>query len=441
MTQELIAMTPRELSRYEIIKRLLKQEINGTQASKQLSLSIRQTRNLKSRVKQEGARGIIHKSRGRTSNRKLPEPFRRQIEGIVRERYSDFGPAFASEKLRECERLKINHETLRQLMIDWGLWRAHRRKQGKKYHAWRARKEHYGEMEQFDGSYFQWFEDRAPGCCLLAAIDDATSKPTQLRFVDWEGVKNAFSFWKDYLETKGKPLSIYLDRHSTYKQNMKSVFDDPNCLTQFERAMKRDLSVKIIHAYSPQAKGRVERLFETLQDRLVKELRLAGISTIDEANQFANEVFLPRFQKQFSVKPAKQGNLHSCLTKWEKDNLEQIFSIHSQRIVNNDFTVKFKGNWYQLAKQQPVLVRPKERVRIEERLDGNIFLSLKNKNLNFAVLPARPVKVKMQVIALSGTEPTWKPPANHPWRRPFLFDKSQRCQASTLVANASPGAN
>ena len=441
MTQELIAMTPRELSRYEIIKRLLKQEINGTQASKLIGLSVRQVKNLKVRVKQEGAQGIVHKGRGGVSNRKLPEPFRQQIEGIVRERYSDFGPTFASEKLQEREQLKINHETLRQLMIGWGLWQPHLRKRNKEYRAWRARKEHYGEMEQFDGSYFQWFEDRAPECCLLAAIDDATGKLTQLKFVDWEGVKNAFSFWKDYLETKGKPLSIYLDRHSTYKQNMKSVFDDPNCLTQFERAMKKDLGVKIIHAYSPQAKGRVERLFETLQDRLVKELRLADISTIDQANQFANEVFLPRFQKQFSVKPAKRGNLHSGLTKWEKDNLEQIFSIHSQRIVNNDFTVKFKGNWYQLAKRQPALVRPKERIRVEERLDGMIFLSLKDKNLNFAVLPERPVKVKMRVIALSGAEPTWKPPADHPWRRPFLFDKSQRCPTSTLVANASPEAN
>lgn len=441
MTQELITMTPKELARYEIIKRLLKWEINGTEASKQLCLSARQTRNLKSRVRRDGPRGIIHKNRGRISNRKLGAPFVQKVEAVVKERYHDFGPTFASEKLQECERIEINHETLRQLMIGWGLWQPHARKHSKEYHAWRARKEHYGEMMQFDGSYFQWLEDRAPECCLLAAIDDATSKLTQLRFVDWEGVKNAFSFWKDYLEARGKPLSIYLDRHSTYKQNHKSVFDDPHCLTQFERAMERDLGVKIIHAYSPQAKGRVEKLFETLQDRLVKELRLANISTIEEANRFANEVFLPSFQKRFAVRAAKQGNLHRCLTKWEKDNLDQIFSIHSQRVVSNDFTIKFKGAWYQLAKKQPVLVRPKERIRVEERLDDMIFLSLKNKNLNFTVLPERPVRVKMRVIALSGAEPTWKPPADHPWRRPFIFGKSQRSRTSTSVVSASPGAN
>jgi len=441
MTQKLITMTPRELARYEIIKRLLKKEINGTQASKQTGLSIRQVKNLKVQVKKEGARGVIHKGRGRASNRRLPESFRQRVEAVVRKRYPDFGPTFASEKLQECEQLNINHETLRRLMIGWGLWLSRSRKRGKEYHAWRARKEHYGEMEQFDGSYFQWFEQRAPECCLLAAIDDATSKLTQLRFVDWEGVKNAFSFWKDYLETMGKPLCLYLDRHSTYKKNHKSVFDDPHCLTQFERAMEKDLGVKIIHAYSPQAKGRVEKLFETLQDRLVKELRLANISTIEEANRFANKVFLPSFQKRFAVRAAKQGNLHRGLTKWEKDNLGQIFSVHSQRVVSNDFTVKFKGDWFQLAKQQPVLVRPKERIRVEERLDDMIFLSLKSKNLNFAVLPERPVKVKMRVIALSGAEPTWKPPADHPWRRPFIFGKSQRRQTSTLVVSASPGAN
>lgn len=440
MTQEIITMTPKELSRYEIIKRLLGKEINGTEASRQIGLSVRQIRNLKSQVKQYGTQGIVHKNRGRASNRKLPEPITQSIEAIIREKYYDFGPTFASEKLLELHQLKVNKETLRQKMTDWGLWQPHSRKRCKEYRSWRVRKEHYGEMEQFDGSYFKWFEDRAPECCLLASIDDATGKPTQLEFVDWEGVKNAFAFWKEYLENKGKPLSIYLDRHSTYKQNQKSVFDDPNCLTQFERAM-RDLSIKVIHAYSPQAKGRVERLFDTLQDRLVKELRLAGIQTISQANQFANQVFLPRFQSQFSVKPAKQGNLHKPLTKYEKDNLEQICSVHSQRTVNNDFTVKFKGAWYQLAKQQPALVRPKERIRIEERINGQIFLSLRNKLLNFILLPGRPAKIKMPVIALSGAKISWKPPANHPWRRPFIFDKSQRCQTSTSLVNASPGAN
>jgi len=155
MTQELITMTPRELARYEIIKRLLAGEINGSQASKQTGLSVRQVKNIKARVKAEGARGIIHKNRGRNSNRKLPEPFIQKVESIVRERYYDFGPKFASEKLVELHQIKVNKETLRQLMTAWGLWQVHSRKKTKEYRAWRDRKKHYGEMEQFDGSYFQ----------------------------------------------------------------------------------------------------------------------------------------------------------------------------------------------------------------------------------------------------------------------------------------------
>jgi hypothetical protein len=275
---------------------------------------------------------------------------------------------------------------------------------------------------------------------LLASIDDATGVPTKLEFVNWEGVKNVFSFWRGYLRSKGKPVSIYLDRHSTYKKNQRSVFDDPACLTQFERAMK-DLNIKVIQAYSPQAKGRIERLFETLQDRLVKELRLAGINNVSQANQFVREVFLPRFKARFAVRAAKRGNLHNPLTKWEQDNIESVFSIHSQRVVNNDFTVKFKGLWYQLAEQQPLLVRPRDRVRVEERLDGTTALSLKNKLLDFAVLPERPVRMKMPVIALTRVKPTWRPPANHPWRRPFVFGKQQRCQTSTMPVIASPDAN
>jgi len=209
MTQETIIMTPKELARYEIIKRLLKKEINGSQASKQIGLSVRQIKNLKAQVKKHGAKGIVHKNRGEASNRKLPEPFIQKVENIVREKYYDFGPKFASEKLLELHQIKVNKETLRQLMTTWGLWQPHSRKRSKEYRSWRARKEYYGEMMQFDGSYFKWFEDRSSACCLLAAIDDATSKPTQLEFVDWEGVKNAFSFWKRYIEDKGKPLSIY----------------------------------------------------------------------------------------------------------------------------------------------------------------------------------------------------------------------------------------
>ena len=419
MTQEIITMTPKELSRYGVIKNLIEKRINGTEAAKQLFLSVRQVKNLKVKVKKYGEKGIIHSNRGRLSNRRIPDQITREMEKIVREKYYDFGPTFAMEKLEEEHQIKISDEKLRQLMISWKLWKPKARKKNKEYRAWRPRKEYYGEMEQFDGCYYDWFEQRSERCCLLASIDDATGKITGTKFVYDEGVKPVFGFWKTYVQNRGKPLKIYLDRFSTYKNTHKSVLDDPDVLTQFQRAM-RDLDIEDISAYSPQAKGRIERLWPTLQDRLVKELRLAKISTIKEANRFLEQVFIPKFDARFSVLPQKKRNLHRTLTEIDKKNLDKIFSAQYARIVSNDFTVRFNKQWFQLAEKQPCLVLKKAKVFIEERIDGSIFISLRNKYLNYTVLPARPEKVKMKVIALTKTKSPWKPPANHPWRRQFF---------------------
>lgn len=432
MTQELITMTNKELSRYEIIQRLIGKEINGTEAAKQINLSIRQVKNIKARVIKEGARGVIHKSRGEPSNRKMPDENIKEIEKIVKENYHDFGPTFASEKLEENYQIKIGKEKLRLLMIDWKLWKPKPRKKNKEYRSWRQRKEQSGEMEQFDGSYHKWFENRAPECCLLASIDDAKGKITKLKFVYWEGVKPAFIFWRGYIEKHGKPLSIYLDRHSTYKQNQKSLFDDPKALTQFQRAMEKDLGIKIIHAHSPQAKGRIERLFETLQDRLIKELRLGNISTKEEANKFVEKVFIPKFNAKFAVLAQKKGNLHKPLNEFEKTNLDKIFSVQNTRVVSNDFTIRFEGRWYQLLETQPTLVLRKDRVLVEQRITDELFISLRNKYLNYKLLPGRPVKVKTKVIALNRTKSCWKPPANHPWRRPFVIPKKENQQLASV---------
>lgn len=441
MAQKLITMTPKELSRYEVIKRLLAKEINGAEAAKQIGLTIRQVKNIKAKVKQHGVKGIIHGLRGKPGNKKLPDKKIGQIKQLVRDKYHDFGPTFAAEKLLEDDQIKISKEKLRQLMTGWGRWEPEPRKRNKEYRAWRQRKEYFGEMEQFDGSYHYWFEERGPYCCLLASIDDARGEITGLKFVDWEGVKNGFNFWQEYFGRNNKPNSIYLDRHSTYKQNQRSVFDDPQCFTQFQRAMEQDLGIKLIHAYSPQAKGRIERLFETLQDRLIKELRLAGISTVKEANKFVKEVFIPKFNAKFAVKAQKKGNLHKPLTKWEKDNLDKIFSIQTPRTVNNDFTVRHQGKWYQLDQIQPTLVLKRERVLMEERIDGTMLISLRGKYLNYELLPKRPEKINdLKVIALTRRKPSWKPPADHPWRRPFILnpsETSERCQASSSSKSAS----
>lgn len=437
MAEELIHMTPRELSRYETIKNLIEGVINGSEAAKQIGLSTRQVKNIKARVLKEGPRGVTHRSRGKEGNRRICAGVIDKAKHYLRTYYYDFGPTFAAEKLREEHQIKLIKEKARQLMTDINLWKPKSRKKNKEYRAWRPRKEQFGEMEQFDGSYHNWFEERTEQCCLLASIDDASGRITQLKFVHWEGVREAFSFWQEYFTVYGKPLSIYLDRHSTYKQNQKSVFDDPQCLTQFQRAMEQDLNIKVIHAYSPQAKGRIERLFGTLQDRLIKEMRLAGIRTIKEANKFAKGVFVPKFNAKYAVLPQKKGNLHRALTKSEKSELERIFSIQTKRVVSNDFTVRHQGKWYQLGETQPTTVYRKDKVLVEERIGGQLFISLRSKYLNFRVLPSRPKKVKTKVIALVRSKPDWKPPLNHPWRRPFIFNHLKRCETSSLMRNNS----
>lgn len=437
MAQEiLLTMTKKELTRYEIIKRLIGKEINGTEASRQLDLSVRQAKRIKAKVIKEGVKGIIHKNRGKQGNRGLPEERIKRVEKIVKEKYADFGPTFASEKLSDNHQIKISKEKLRQLMTGWKLWKPKTRKENNEYRSWRQRKEYYGEMEQFDGSYHHWFEGRSEECCLLASIDDAMGKITKLKFVDWEGVKPAFIFWREYIETHSKPLKIYLDRHSTYKINAKSLFDDPSVLTQFERAM-RDLDTEVIHAHSPQAKGRAERLFGTLQDRLVKELRLEGISTIEVANKFVEKEFIPKYNKKFAVLPQKKGNLHKPLNRFEKENLDKIFSIQDTRTINNDFTIRFKGKWFQLLETQPTLVCRKDKILIEERINGRIFISLRNKYLNNIVLPERPKKIEIKVIALARMKSSWKPPANHPWRRPLVLNPEKTYQTSSSMEKTS----
>jgi len=427
---ELIIMNQKELSRYEIIQRLIRKEINGTQAAKQTGLSVRQIKRIKVRVLKEGEKGIIHKSRGKIGNRRIKPEIIEKAKYWLKNRYSDFQPTFASEKLEEEQKILLSKEKVRQLMIEMGLWKPRPRKENKEYRSWRERKDYYGEMEQFDGCYYDWFETGELSC-LLASRDDATNRITKLKFVSDEGLKPVSDFWKEYFQTLGKPLKVYLDRFSTYKNTHKSVMDDPQVLTQFQRMM-RQFDVELIPAYSCQAKGRIENLFPILQHRLVREMRLAGVKTPEQGNLFVKEVFIPKFNAKFSVVPAKRGNLHRKLTEIERKQLDQIFSRQEVRYVNNDFTIRYKGQWFQLLEQQPVLVRKKEKVLVEERISGEIFLSLKGKYLNYTLLPERPKRIiEVKVPALAKSKSPWKPPVDHPWRKPFILSPEKRYQVSS----------
>lgn len=415
-------LTPEEEYKFDVINKVIIKELKSGQAAKMLGISTRQIRRLRHAVYMEGKEAIIHKLKGQPSNHKLDEQLREKALNAVAKKYSDFKPTFASEKLEEIESLVVNPQTLRRWMAKEGLWKTRKMKNTGEYHAWRPRKEYYGELEQFDGSYHMWFENRfidkygqSIEVCLLASIDDATGKITKAVFAANEGVRPVFNFWMEYIQETGKPLAIYLDSFSTYKINHKSAIDNKDMITQFERAME-SLGIKPITAHSPQAKGRIERLFKTLQDRLIKEMRLANINTPEEGNMFLKEVFLPKFNDRFAVIPAATGNVHKDLTEIDRKTINRIFSVQSTRVVNNDFTIQFKTNWYQLAGIQQTTVRAKEKVLVEEWLDDTIHLSIRGYYLKYILLPQKPQRTKKNPTIITTHRLNWIPPEDHPWR-------------------------
>jgi transposase len=413
-------MSHQEMDRLEIVTKVVGSELVAAEAAEQLGLSVRQVKRLKKRFREDGATSLIHRGRGQPSKRKLKPAFVNKIITTIKKFYPDFGPTLACEKLFKKHQIKVSKETVRKIMTANNLWKTKPNKRNHQHRAWRPRKEHYGSLEQYDGCYHHWFEDRSGEYCLLLSVDDATGKITQARFEDHEGVIPTFRFWKRYIEHHGKPTAIYLDKFSTYKINHPSAKDNYDLITQFQRACQ-DLGIQLISAHSPEAKGRVERMFKTLQDRLVKELRLAGISDPETANTFLEEKFIPEFNVQFSVIPEKTTDFHRSLTEYDQKNIDSIFSLHSQRTVMNDFTIQFKNQYFQLDQQQPLTVCRKETIRVEERLDGIIILRLRDKELAYHRLPKRPEKERvLKIPALTTSKPTYRPPADHPWRKQFF---------------------
>ena len=271
-----------EVKKYDLIKKLISQELNGSQAAGLLNLTTRQIRRLKKKVDQNGIKALLHGNRGKPGNRRVPAKERKRIAGLIKQKYSDFGPTLAAEKLTELDKIARSRGAVRSIMIAEKIWQPKSKKK-ETHRQWRQRKASKGELVQYDGSYEHWFEDRGGEVCLLASIDDADSQ-VRARFDEHEGVEPTFNFWRGYLERFGKPNSIYVDKFSTYSMNHQLAKENPDTLTQFERAMK-ELNVGIIHAHSPEAKGRVEKLFGTLQDRLIKELRLNNIFTHKKTNK------------------------------------------------------------------------------------------------------------------------------------------------------------
>lgn len=412
---EEIKLTASEQERYDVIRSCIDGDITNKEASARLGLKIRWVQKLKRAVEKDGERGVVHKSKGQTPPNATPDITVKKVTAFLKQKkHQDFGPTFASEKLANLG-IAMNTETLRLLMIKKDLWKPNPRRGPQIAREWRERKERFGELVQFDGSYHDWFENGREEC-LLAAIDDATGIISHAVFEDNEGIHSVFRFWWAYMETLGRPLAIYLDKFSTYKVNHKNAVDNKEFMTQFERAM-RELDVQVICANSPEAKGRIERLFGTLQDRMVKEMRLADIKKRDDANLFIFEQYIPDHNKRFSV-PAKDANdAHRPLSDDLRVKMSSIFSVQSRRKVNNDYTIQFKNQWFQLETKQKTTVYKRDEVIVEERLDGSIHIRLKNTYLEYRKLPDRPKPVFVPIVALTRQKPDWKPPKDHPWRK------------------------
>jgi transposase len=403
----IIMATQEELRRLHVIEKVLEGGLKQVEAAEILSLSSRQIRRVAKRIRREGPRGIVHRSRGRPSKRRIGDKIKDRVIKLYRVQYKDFGPTLASEKLLERDGVSISDETLRGWLIEAGDWKRIRKR--RKHRQWRERKGHRGEMVQMDGSHHAWFEDRGDPCVLMGYIDDATGDPFG-RFYDYEGTMPAMDSFKRYIRKHGLPLKVYLDGHSTYKSTAKPTIEEQlegrEPLSEFERALK-ELGVEVSHAHSPQAKGRIERLFRTFQDRVIKEMRLKGIRTIEEGNKFL-EVYLPLYKKRFSVRPRKKEDLHRALPRGI--DLDAILCIKTERTLRNDFTVAHNHKLYQIEEATKA-----SKVIVQDRMDGSMRITYQGQALKFKEIKERPTRDKQLVVRKR--RKAYIPPADHPWRR------------------------
>lgn len=409
--KDMIVLHQRELRRLHVIHKVLDGALKQAEAAEMLSLSDRQIRRIIKRIRLEGAVGIMHKARGNPSNSSLPKKIKDKAIKSYRKKLKGFGPTLASEKLSELEGIEVDKDTLRKWLIESGDWEKVRK--SRRHRQWRPRKDYFGEMIQIDGSHHDWFEGRGPKCVLMGYIDDATGK-VYARFYEYEGTMPAMDSFKRYVKRYGIPVSIYLDKHTTYKSPKKAAFPgyEEEPLSQFERAMK-ELGVEVKHAHSPQAKGRIERLFRTFQDRVVKEMRLRGIKTIEEANKFLAS-YLPFYNKKFAVKPKEKKDIHRDIPKGI--NLNSILCIKTERILRNDFTVAHSRKLYQIQDKIKA-----GKVIVEERINGTMAITYNDTHLKFKEITERPEKQKTKTC-LSEKKRQSKPPVDHPWRK---FDINQ----------------
>jgi transposase len=340
-------MNIREINRLEVIQRLSKKELSQAEAGRILNLSTRQIKRLLKAYRAEGARGLVSKQRGRTSNNRLSEGIKQRALDLLKTKYQGFGPTLAHEKLVEKEQLRLSKASVRKLMIEEKLWKARKAKQVV-VHQLCERRACFGELVQIDGSPHDWFEGRAEASVLLVFIDDATGKLLQLRFVDCESFLNYAQAAEDYFRQYGKPVAFYSDKHGIFRVKQRST-GRGQAITQFGRAMQ-ELDIQIICANTPQAKGRVERVIQTLQDRLPKEMRLHGIASREAGNAYLPE-FMQDFNQRFGEVPRSSVNAHRPLSP--NQNLAHSLSWQETRSLSKNLTLQFQNTVYQIQTKRP----------------------------------------------------------------------------------------
>ena len=398
--KDIVIMSVKEIERLKVVTDITEKRISLKNAGKRLNLSVRQVIRLVKIFKREGAKGLTNKHRNTVSNRKLTEEVRLKVLELYKQNYPDFGPTLFCEKLSELHNINISKETTRKWLLKEGLWRRERKTKARKQ--LRERKPCFGEMLQLDGSHHDWFEGKRDKAVLMSFIDDATGM-VYARFYEYEGTIPAMDLLKNYIEEHGLPMSIYSDKHTTYKSTDKNK----EALSQFGRALS-ELGIELIHANTPQAKGRIERSFGTLQDRLVKEMRLKNISDIETANNFLKQ-YLPVFNSKFNVIPLDNTDVNVKIDKTV--NLDDYLCIKQERTVKNDSTISYNSKLYQLEPG----IRAKK-VIVEERIDGGVHIKYNGISLKYKEIIKRPAKVTEKVIKI---RKGYIPPLDHPWRQSF----------------------
>lgn len=430
MKAELLHMSAQEQSRSEVILLYIEGHIKQKIAAKRIDLSTRQVRRIAKDYRLHGAKALIHGNRGKASNRQISVDIKQHSLALIRKHYHDFGPTFAAEKLSEKHAIKVSSETLRQWMISEDIWQAKSKKK-QRHHPVRERRPRMGELIQIDGTPHDWFEGKAAKCTLMVFIDDATSKLFDLQFYPTEGTQAYMEGLRRYMKSYGRPAALYSDRHSSLTVNTGDA-ESGDQLTQFGRALKT-LDIEHIKANSPQAKGRVERANLTLQDRLLKEMRLEGISNIEEGNAYL-ATYMEKHNQKFAVLPASNEDANRLVLHTEEE-LDLIFSKHYKRKLSKNLALQYDNTTYQVNTKAIGYAMRGATITICETFDGNVTLLYKGKALQYTTFK-RGEKVPEsvsektinhvvnQALEKQSQRINYKPKIDHPWRKSYQKKRS-----------------